>query len=168
MHLSCVSNLSWNNEAWYAENVAFFLPFSILKWLHKNSPIFIFFKKMNVDMKAATKQSNRSSYRKKKTEEAFGQTYRSTLGSGSREVWLWIMVRDLQHCWSDNGWREAMSQGMQIIWKETWYKKLDSSPKPQKWCGPAEILIPTGRSCWTLTLQNSKAINICCFQLAWI
>ena len=86
-------------------------------------------------------------------------------GSGSREVWLWIMVRDVQCCWSDDGWREAMSQETQIVWKETWYKKRDSSPKPQKWCGPAEILIPTGGFCWTLTLQNSKAINICCFKL---
>ena len=32
--------LSWKNKE-YAKNVAFFLPPSILKWLHKNSPILI-------------------------------------------------------------------------------------------------------------------------------
>ena len=32
--------LSWN-KAYYAKNIAYFLPSSILKWLHKNSPIFI-------------------------------------------------------------------------------------------------------------------------------
>ena len=31
--------LSWNNKAQYAENVTYFLTFSISKWLHKNSPI---------------------------------------------------------------------------------------------------------------------------------
>ena len=33
--------LSWYNKAQYTENVAYFLPSSILKRLHKNSPIFI-------------------------------------------------------------------------------------------------------------------------------
>ena len=33
--------LSWNNKAIYAKNVGFFLPSSILKWLHKNSPVLI-------------------------------------------------------------------------------------------------------------------------------
>ena len=35
--------LSWNNKAHYTENVAYFLPLSILKWLHKNSPTLKFF-----------------------------------------------------------------------------------------------------------------------------
>ena len=34
----------------YAKSVAFFLPSSILKWLHKNSPILISFFKMHVDI----------------------------------------------------------------------------------------------------------------------
>ena len=34
--------LSWHNEAKYAANIAYLLPSSILKWLHKNSPILIF------------------------------------------------------------------------------------------------------------------------------
>ena len=33
--------LSWNNIAQYAKNVTYFLSSSILKWLHKNSPILI-------------------------------------------------------------------------------------------------------------------------------
>ena len=35
------SYLYWS-KAWYAENIAYLLPSSILKWLHKNSPILIF------------------------------------------------------------------------------------------------------------------------------
>ena len=35
--------LSYNNKVYYAENVVYFLPSSILKWLHKNSPILISF-----------------------------------------------------------------------------------------------------------------------------
>ena len=39
--------LSWNNKARYTKNVAWFLPSSPLKWLHKNSPILVgFFKCM--------------------------------------------------------------------------------------------------------------------------
>ena len=35
--------LSLNSKLKYAKNVTYFLPFSILKWLHKNSPILICF-----------------------------------------------------------------------------------------------------------------------------
>ena len=39
--------LSWNNKVSYAKKVAYFLSSSVLKWLHKNSPILIsFFKCM--------------------------------------------------------------------------------------------------------------------------
>ena len=50
--------LSWNNKAQYAENIASFLPSSILKWLHKSSPILIFFL-MQADMITVTIQSNK-------------------------------------------------------------------------------------------------------------
>ena len=33
--------LSSNNKAWNDKNAAYFLPSSVLKWLHKNSPILI-------------------------------------------------------------------------------------------------------------------------------
>ena len=36
--------LSWNNnKAYYTKNIASFLPSSILRWLHKNSPILVSF-----------------------------------------------------------------------------------------------------------------------------
>ena len=35
--------LSWNNQAQYAKDDVYFPPSSILKWLHKNSPILISF-----------------------------------------------------------------------------------------------------------------------------
>ena len=50
--------LSWNNKAWYTENVAYFLRSSILKWVHKNSPILIRFFLMHADMTAVPIQSN--------------------------------------------------------------------------------------------------------------
>ena len=34
---------SWNNKAQYAKNIVYFLPYSVLKWLHKNSPVLLSF-----------------------------------------------------------------------------------------------------------------------------
>ena len=43
----------------HTKNVVYFLPSSILKWLHKNSPIYISFFKMHADKTAVTTQSNK-------------------------------------------------------------------------------------------------------------
>ena len=47
------------NKVQYAKNVAFSLSSSILKWLHKISPILISFLKMNAEMAVVTIQSNK-------------------------------------------------------------------------------------------------------------
>ena len=41
--LACVAQ--WSNKASYAESVVYFLLSSVLKWLHKNSPVLTIFEK---------------------------------------------------------------------------------------------------------------------------
>ena len=56
--------LSWNNKAYYSENVVFSLPFSVLNWLFKNLPILIKLFLIVVDTTAVTIQLSQNSLTK--------------------------------------------------------------------------------------------------------
>ena len=63
--------LSWNNKAWYAENFVYFLPSSMLKWLHKNSPILVSFFKCTLIWQLSQCSLTKSFWMKLKTTKHY-------------------------------------------------------------------------------------------------
>ena len=52
------------------------------------------------------------------------------------------MVREVEHCWSDDEQKGVMSEGRQAASRSLKRQETDSFPEAQKCCGPAETLIP--------------------------
>ena len=52
------------------------------------------------------------------------------------------MVREVEHCWSDDEQNGVMSEGRQVVSRSLKRQETDSFTEAQKCCGPADTLIP--------------------------